>query len=320
MEPLTISQGNNRFSIFPIKYRDIFDAAIKQKNCFWTFEEIEYGSDLKDWNTLDKNAQFFIKRILAFFAGADGIVLENLLKNFTNEVEIPEVRYFYAFQGMMENEHNLTYNMLLDTFITDPKEKDEAFHAIDTIPCIGRKADWAIKWMDPEKKSFSTRLIAFAVVEGVFFSGSFCAIFWVKCVLKKMKNALGKSNELISRDEGMHTDFAILLYKYIVKKVPVEEVYDIFREAVEIEKDFIIDSIPCKMIGMDSEKMCQYIQYVADRLLLQLGYPKLYNAENPFDFMMYIALDGKTNFFEGTVTEYQIASTKKDKISFDEDF
>lgn len=323
-EILTKDTGNSRYTLFPIKYPDIFAFYEKQKNCFWVFNEIDYSADLNDWERLTDDERYFIEHILAFFAGADGIVLENLVSNFCEEVKLPEARFAYSFQAMMENEHSATYSMLIETFIKNPDRKRELFNAIDTIPCVKEKAEWAKKWMDRtnsenDVKSFPSRLIAFAVVEGVFFSGSFCAIFWLKS-RGKMINSLGKSNELISRDEGLHTDFAVHLYSYIKNRLTKEEVYDIFREAVEIESKFITASIPCRMIGMNDKLMIQYIQFVSDRLITQLGYPKLYNASNPFDFMNLISIDSKSSFFETRVTDYQLAGTKKDEFSLDAEF
>ncbi len=317
-EILTLDPGNSRYTLHPIKYPGIYEFYKKQKNCFWVHDEIDYSADLNDWETLDENERYFIEHILAFFAGADGIVLENLVSNFSQEVKPIEASFAYAFQAMMENEHNATYSMLIETFIKNPDRKSTLLNAIDNIPCVREKAEWAKKWMN-RTRSFASRLIAFAVVEGVFFSGSFCAIFWLKS-RGKMINSLGKSNELISRDEGLHTDFAVHLYSYITNRLSTEEVYDIFREAVNIESKFITASIPCRMIGMNDKLMIEYIQFVSDRLIVQLGYPKLYGMSNPFDFMNMISIDSKSSFFESRVTEYQLASTKKDEFSINADF
>lgn len=303
-----LEEDPTRFTVFPLQYDDIWKMYKNAQHAFWTAEEIDFSADKNEWEQLSDNERYFIKNILAFFAGSDGIVLENLMSNFGTEVQCPEARCFYAFQGMIENVHGEVYSLLIDTYITDKDEKDHLFNAIETIPCVKRKADWALRWFDPSLL-FSERLVAFAVVEGIFFSGAFCSIFWLKS-RGKMTKALGTSNELIARDEGMHTDFAVLLYtKYIVNKIPQERVYEIFKDAIQIEEDFICESLPCNLIGMNSGLMKQYIHFVADRLLTQLNYDKLYNEENPFPFMDWTNLDGKTNFFEKRVTEYQLASS-----------
>lgn len=300
-EPLLVND-NTRFTQLPIKNPRLQNAYDIVEGMFWTAKEIDYAADISDWNTLTDNERFFIEHILAFFAGADGIVLENLITNFCVEVKAPEARNFYAFQGMIENVHAMTYALLIETFIKDPKRKEYLFNAIDNIPCVAKKANWALKWLNPERP-FEERVIAFAVIEGVFFSGSFCALFWLKSC-NKMTKALGKSNELIARDEGTHTDFAVLIYDHLLNKVSQERIEEIFKEAVEIEEEFICESLPCKLIGMNSELMREYIKYVADRLLVQLGFNKIYSCNNPFDFMVNINLDGKSNFFESNVTEY----------------
>lgn len=320
-EPLFAPQ-DNRFTLFPIKHQDIWGEYKRQKACFWTAEEIDLSKDRKDWETMKPEEKFFISQILAFFAGSDGIVLENLLKRFTNEIEIPEVRCAYTFQAMMENIHSETYSLLIDTYISDPVEKDRLFRAIDTIPAVKEKADWAIKWMDSKDASFASRLVAFAAVEGIFFSGSFCAIYWLK--QRGLMPGLTFSNELISRDEGMHTDFAMMLYSKLQHKLSEEKMRMIIEEAVEIECKFITSSIPCSMLGMNAGSMKEYIQFVADRLLVQMGYSKRYGVSNPFSFMELISVEGKTNFFEKRVSEYslamrngqsQAASTIGDKLS-----
>ena len=305
-EPLLV-QDNSRFTQFPIRFPKLQEAYENHEAMFWSFKEIDYSADLNDWNNLNDDERYFIENILGFFSNADGIVLENLLKNFTVEVTAPEARNFYAFQGMIENTHALTYAMLIETFIKDPKRKEELFNAIDTLPAISKKANWAIKWLNSDRP-FEERLIAFAIVEGVFFSGAFCSIYWLKS-RNKMTKALGKSNELIARDEGLHTDFAVLMYEHLLNKVSQERVEEIIREAVEIEEEFICESLPCKLIGMNSDLMSEYIKYVADRLLVQLGFNKIYNLENPFDFMKTIGLDGKSNFFEQRITEYVHSSS-----------
>ena len=321
-EPL-LTENDNRYVLFPIKHEDIFDAYKKQVACFWTPEEIDLAKDLNDWNNLNVNEKHFISHILAFFAGSDGIVLENLVTRFSSEITIPEVSCFYGFQIAMENIHSETYSLMIDKFIQDAKEKNRLFHAIDTIPSVAKKSNWAIRWIEDTESNFATRLIAFAAVEGIFFSGSFCAIFWLK--QRGLMPGLTFSNELISRDEGLHTDFAVLLYSKIVNKLSYHTIKEIITEAVEIEKEFITKSIPCKMIGMNSELMSQYIEFVADRLVQQLGYPKIYNSKNPFDFMQLISLNGKTNFFERRVSEYSLASYNmngnlEEDFSLQEDF
>jgi len=321
-EPL-LQENKDRFVLFPIKHKDIWEMYKKAEASFWTAEEIDLASDNVDWNgKLNDNERHFIKHVLAFFAASDGIVNENLAINFLNEVQSPEARCFYGFQIMMENIHSETYSLLIDTYIKDPIEKDKLLHAIDTVPCVGKKADWAMKWIS--NGTFAERLIAFAAVEGIFFSGSFCSIFWLK--KRGLMPGLSFSNELISRDEGLHCDFACLLYtQYINNKMPVEKVTQIITNAVAIEKEFVSDALPVKLIGMNCDLMCQYIEFVADRLLLALGCPKFYNAGNPFDFMEMISLQGKTNFFEKRVAEYQKAGVmgkdaENNVFKLDEDF
>lgn len=321
-EPL-LRDNPHRFVLFPIQYHDIWHKYKEQEACIWTLEEIDLGNDMADWVKLTAGEQHFIKHVLAFFAASDGIVVENLGLRFLADVKIPEARSFYGFQLMMENIHSETYSVLLDTYITDSEEKLRLLRAIDTIPCIQKKAEWAVRWIGSEA-TFQERLLGFAAVEGIFFSGSFCALFWLK--KRGVMPGLTFSNELISRDEGMHTDFACLLYdRYIVHKLPKERVLQIITEAVEIEREFICDALPVKLIGMNAELMAQYIQFVADRLLVSLGLEKHYHATNPFDFMEMISLQGKTNFFEKKVGEYQKAGvmstdgTSK-KFSLDEDF
>ena len=300
-----LKENSQRFCLFPIEHGEIWKHYKRHQNAFWTAEEIDFIADKKDWLELKEDEQYFIKHILAFFAGSDGIVLENLVTNFCTEVQLPEARCFYAFQAMIENIHSEVYSLLIDTYIDDPIEKDTLFRAIDTLPAVAKKAKWALKWISSD--SFAERLVAFAVVEGIFFSGSFCSIFWLK-QKGVMTKALGKSNELIARDEGMHCDFAILLYtKYVTYKLSQQRMEEIVGDAVGIEEEFICEALPCKLIGMNSDLMRQYIQFVADRLLTQLGYTKIYNCANPFSFMEVTSLDGKTNFFEERVTEYTIA-------------
>ncbi len=320
-EELILKPNKDRFVLFPIKHYDIWEMYKKAEASFWTAEEIDLNPDLQDWeNKLNPDEKHFIKHVLAFFAASDGIVNENLAVNFMNEVQYPEARCFYGFQIMMENIHSETYSLLIDSYIKDPKEKDKLFHSIDTLPCVGKKADWALKWIG--NGSFAERLIAFAAVEGIFFSGSFCSIFWLK--KRGLMPGLTFSNELISRDEGLHCDFACLLYSQIENKLPIEKVNAIITNAVSIEKEFVRDSLPVRLIGMNADMMCQYIEFVADRLLVALGCPKTFNAVNPFDFMELISLQGKTNFFEKRVAEYQKAGVmgkKEDNVfKLDEDF
>ena len=312
----------NHFTLFPINYPDIWEHYKKHLSTFWVAEEVPLDKDKTQWDTLSKDEQHFIKHILAFFAGSDGIVLENLVERFMSEIEIPEARCFYGFQIAIENIHSEMYSLLIDTLISDTQEKNKLFNAIQTIPCVGKKAKWALKWLQDDEANFQTRLLAFSAVEGIFFSGSFCAIYWLKN--RNIMPGLTMSNEFISRDEGLHTDFAILLYSHIVNRLSEETVHQLFREAVEIEEEFINEAIPCQMIGMDSKKMSQYIHYVADRLLVQLNYSKLYNDSNPFSFMEHISTEEKTNFFEHRVTRYSkfgVDLNKTEQVfSLDEDF
>jgi ribonucleoside-diphosphate reductase beta chain len=321
-EPI-LAENKDRFVIFPIKHNDIWEFYKKSEASFWTAEEIDLSNDVSDWNNkLNDNERHFVKHVLAFFAASDGIVNENLAINFLNEVQYPEARFFYGFQVMMENIHSETYSLLIDTYIKDPVEKDKLLHAVETVPCVGKKADWALTWIN--NGSFAERLIAFAAVEGIFFSGSFCSIFWLK--KRGLMPGLSFSNELISRDEGLHCDFACMLYSDHVKnKLPKETVTKIITDAVVIEKEFVSDAIPVRLIGMNADLMCQYIEFCADRLLLALGCDKFYNATNPFDFMEMISLQGKTNFFEKRVAEYQKSGVMNNKeennvFNLDEDF
>ena len=318
-EPL-LTENENRYVMFPIEDHDIWSMYKKQIDCFWRAEEIDLSKDFVHWEALDEKEKYFISMILAFFAASDGIVLENLAMRFMGEVQLSEARAFYGFQIAMENIHSETYSLLIDTYIKDRAEKQVLFKAIDNFPCIKKKADWAIKWIQDKRSSFATRLIAFACIEGIFFSGSFCSIFWLK--KRGIMPGLTFSNELISRDEALHTEFAILLYSKLNKKINKSKVLEIIKDAVEIEKEFICDALPCRLIGMNSELMCQYIEFVADRLSLQLGYDKIYNKTNPFDFMEMISIEGKTNFFEKRVAEYALADkTKGDDIfEMDNDF
>ena len=318
IEPL-LAQDDNRFVLFPIQHQDVWDMYKKQVDCFWRAEEIDLSKDLNDWNSLSPDEQHFIKMILAFFAASDGIVLENLGTRFMNEVQVAEVRAFYGFQIAMENIHSQTYSMLIDSYIKDVDEKNQLFRGIENFPCIKKKADWAQKWIADKRSNFATRLIAFACVEGIMFSGAFCSIYWLK--KRGLMPGLTFSNELISRDEALHTEFAVLLYKKLLKKVSKNKVYEIFKEAVDIEIEFICDALPCRLIGMNSELMSQYIQFVADRLMTQFGEQPIYGAKNPFDWMENISLEGKTNFFEKRVGDYsKHLVTEGDGVRFDEDF
>ncbi len=321
-EPI-LAENKDRFVIFPIKHNDIWEFYKKSEASFWTAEEIDLSNDNADWdNKLNDNERHFVKHVLAFFAASDGIVNENLAINFLNEVQYPEARFFYGFQVMMENIHSETYSLLIDTYIKDPAEKDKLLHAVETVPCVGKKAEWALTWI--QNGTFAERLIAFAAVEGIFFSGSFCSIFWLK--KRGLMPGLSFSNELISRDEGLHCDFACMLYADHIKyKLPTEQVVKIITDAVVIEKEFVSDAIPVRLIGMNADLMCQYIEFCADRLLLALGCDKFYNASNPFDFMEMISLQGKTNFFEKRVAEYQKSGVMNNKeennvFNLDEDF
>ena len=323
MEEPILKENKDRFVLFPIQKDDIWQFYKKAQASFWTAEEIDLSQDLKDWNNLNDGERHFISHVLAFFAASDGIVNENLAENFLSEVQFTEAKFFYGFQIAIENIHSETYSLLIDTYVKDPTEKNKLFNAIETIPCVKKKADWALRWID--NGSFAERIIAFAAVEGIFFSGSFCSIFWLK--KRGLMPGLTFSNELISRDEGLHCDFACLLYNdHLVNQLPKETVTEIIRDAVEIEKEFVTDAIPVKLIGMNAELMCQYIEFVADRLLDELECDKIYNTTNPFDFMDMISLQGKTNFFEKRVAEYQKAGVMKEgdddshKFSMSEDF
>ena len=319
-EPLLV-ENPNRYVMFPIEDQEIWQMYKKHMDCFWRAEEIDLSKDLTSWEKLNDNERHFIKMILAFFAASDGIVLENLGQRFMSEVQLPEARAFYGFQIMMENVHSETYSLLIDTYIKEKEEKDKLFKALNNFDCIKKKGDWAIKWINDKRSSFATRLVAFACVEGIFFSGSFCAIYWLK--KRGFMPGLTFSNELISRDEGIHTDFAVLLYSKMVKKLSKQKIYEIIKDAVTIEKEFICDALPCRLIGMNSELMSKYIEFVADRLVLQLGYDKIYGTANPFDFMEMISIEGKTNFFEKRVGDYSLSSDVKKEEVFDlndEDF
>jgi len=314
-EPL-LTPDDNRFVMFPIQHDDIWKMYEKQVDCFWRPQEIDLTKDIGHWNALNEDERTFISMILAFFAASDGIVLENLATRFMGDVQISEARAFYGFQIAMENIHSHTYSLLIETLIHNSEEKDKLFRAIETYPCIQKKAEWAKKWIHDNRSSFASRLIAFACIEGIFFSGAFCSIFWLK--KRGIMPGLTFSNELISRDEALHTEFAVLLYSKLTKKLNKNRIYEIVKEAVDIEIEFICEALPCRLIGMNAQNMTQYIQFVADRLCLQLGYDKIYNAVNPFDFMELISIESKTNFFEKRVSEYALANkTKLDDDSFD---
>ena len=317
-EPL-LTPDDNRFVMFPIKYDDIWKMYKKQIECFWRAEEIDLTKDLTHWDSLSNDERYFISMILAFFAASDGIVLENLATRFMNDVQVSEARAFYGFQIAMENIHSESYSLLIETYIKDKEEKHKLFNAIENFPCIKKKSDWAQKWIHDNRSSFATRLVAFACVEGIFFSGAFCSIYWLK--KRGLMPGLTFSNELISRDEALHCEFAVLLYNKLVRKLDKSRINEIIKEAVDIEIEFICDALPCKLIGMNSELMTQYIKFVADRLVVQLGYKKIYNVTNPFSFMELISLEGKTNFFERKVGEYALANkNSKNAFEFTDDF
>ena len=318
-DPL-ITPNDNRYVMFPIQDNDIWSMYKKQVDCFWRTEEIDFSKDLSDWANLNDDERYFISMVLGFFAASDGIVAENLALRFMGDVQMAEARAFYGFQIAMENIHSETYSVMIDTFIKNKEEQDKLFHAVQHFPCIAKKSTWAKRWINDNRSSFAARLVAFAVVEGIFFSSSFAAIYWIK--KRGLMPGLTLSNEFISRDEAMHCEFAILLYKKLQRKLTKKRVYEIIKEAVEIEKEFITEAIPCKLIGMNMKLMQQYIEFVADRMLLQLGYDKVYNVANPFDFMELISIESKVNFFERTNSEYSLAnkSVDKDVFNFNADF
>jgi len=300
---ILLSEEEKRYVIFPIKYDDIWKMYKKAEANFWTAEELDLSKDLNDFHEkMNEDERYFVENVLAFFAASDGIVNENLVERFCNEVQLLEAKFFYGFQIAVENIHSETYSLLIDTYVKDVNKKNKLFNAIESIPSVKKKADWALKWINDEKSTFGTRVIAFAAVEGIFFSGSFCSIFWLK--KRGLMPGLSHSNELISRDEGLHTEFAVLLYSMLSNKPSKETILEIIQEAVELEKEFITESLPCDLIGMNKNLMKQYIEYVSDRLLLMLGLEKVYHSENPFDWMELISVQGKTNFFEKRVGEY----------------
>ena len=307
-------QDDNRYVMFPIKSQSIWDMYKKALESFWRCEEVDLTKDLKHWETLTPNEKHFISHILAFFAASDGIVLENLAVRFMSDIQLAEVRAFYGFQIAMENIHSEMYSLLIETYIKNKEEKNKLFRAVENFPCIKKKADWALKWVGDKRSSFATRVIAFACVEGIFFSGAFCSIYWLK--KRGLMPGLTFSNELISRDEALHTEFAALIYRMLNKKLKKERVYEIVKEAVSIEQEFITEALPCRLIGMNDKLMNEYIEFVADRLVVQLGYKKIYNTANPFAFMEMISIEGKTNFFERRVGEYALAEKKKTNDTF----
>ncbi|KAM3932631.1 ribonucleoside-diphosphate reductase subunit M2 [Leptodactylus fuscus] len=320
-EPL-LRDNPHRFVIFPIQYHDIWQMYKKAEASFWTAEEVDLSKDLLHWESLKAEEKFFISHVLAFFAASDGIVNENLVERFSKEVQVTEARCFYGFQIAMENIHSEMYSLLIDTYIKDPKQREFLFNAIETLPCVKKKADWALRWIGDKQSTFGERVVAFAAVEGIFFSGSFAAIFWLK--KRGLMPGLTFSNELISRDEGLHTDFACLMFKHLVHKPSEDRVRELIIDAVRIEQEFLTDALPVKLIGMNEALMKQYIEFVADRLLLELGFSKIFKAENPFDFMENISLEGKTNFFEKKVGEYQkmgvMAKAADNQFTLDADF
>jgi ribonucleotide reductase beta subunit family protein with ferritin-like domain len=315
-----LTPNENRYVMFPIQDNDIWKMYKKQVDCFWRAEEIDFSKDLVDWAKLSKDEKYFISMVLGFFAASDGIIVENLAVRFMSDVQLAEARAFYGFQIAMENIHSETYSLMIDTFIKDKEEQLKLFQSVQNFPCIAKKANWAKKWITDNRSSFAARLVAFAVVEGIFFSSSFAAIYWIK--KRGLMPGLTLSNEFISRDEAMHCEFAILLYKKIQKKLTKKRVYEIVKDAVEIEKEFITEAIPCRLIGMNSVLMQQYIEFVADRMLLQLGYDKMFGSANPFDFMELISIESKVNFFERTNSEYSLAnkSVEKDIFELSADF
>jgi ribonucleotide reductase beta subunit family protein with ferritin-like domain len=317
---ILLTPNESRYVMFPIEHNDIWEMYKKQVDSFWRAEEIDLSKDYNHWVNLTEEERHFISTILAFFAASDGIVSENLALRFMNDIQVAEARAFYGFQIAMENIHSETYSLLIDTYIKNPEEKMRLFQGIDNFPCIKKKADWAKKWITDKKSTFASRLVAFACVEGIMFSGAFCSIYWLK--KRGLMPGLTFSNELISRDEALHAEFAILLYKKLTKKLSKNKINDIIKEAVEIESEFICDALPCRLIGMNSILMTQYIQFVADRLIVQLGYEKIYNAPNPFEWMELISIESKANFFESNVSSYALANKTKteDVFNMSDDF
>ena len=310
-----LAENPDRFVMFPIVHQEVWDMYKKHFNCFWRPEEVDLSKDIRHWSKLTDNERYFIKHVLCFFAAADGIVNENLIERFASEVQMTEARCFYAFQAMIENVHSEVYSTLIDTLIVDKTEKMKCFKAIEHYPCIKKKADWALKWTADGNSCFGSRVVAFAAVEGIFFSGSFCSLYWLK--KRGLMPGLTFANELISRDEGLHTDFACLMFKMLIDKPSAEKVTEIIQEAVAIEKEFITEALPCRLVGINSSLMSTYIELVADRLLVQLGVPAVYRAVNPFDWMELISMDGKTNFFEKRVGDYSLVTENKTDAAFD---
>jgi ribonucleotide reductase beta subunit family protein with ferritin-like domain len=318
MNNLLLRETKDRFALFPIQDNEVFDFYKKMIAVFWTADEINFEGDYKDFTEkMTENERYFVKMILSFFASADGIVNENLCFRFSNEVQLSEVRACYSVQNFIETIHSETYSLLIDSYIKDKNEKLKCYNAINEFACIKKKCNWGLKWIEDKESDFATRLVAFACIEGIFFSGSFCAIYWLKT--RNLLKGLSFANELISRDEGLHTDFAVLLYTKYCEKIEQEKIYELFKECVDIEKEFICESLPCRLIGMNSILMSQYIEFVADRLLVQLGYERLYNTKNPFSFMEMIGIDGKTNFFEKRVSEYSLSNKKGRDVAFNFD-
>jgi ribonucleoside-diphosphate reductase subunit M2 len=317
MDDPILKEDESRLTMFPLQYGDIWEMYKKQVDCFWRAEEIDLSKDMASWNQMTDEEKYFIKHILAFFAASDGIVIENAASRFLQEVQVSEARAFYGFQIMMENIHSETYSLLIDTYVNDDVEKNRLFNAIDNFPCIKAKAEWALKWIN-DSSDFATRLVAFACVEGILFSGAFCSIYWLKkrCLMQ----GLTFSNELISRDEALHCEFAVLIHSKLQQKCSQERIHQIIEEAVDIEKDFICEALPCRLIGMNSDLMSEYIEFCADRLAVQLGCPKIYDASNPFTWMEMISVEGKTNFFERRVSEYALATKTMDADTFDMSF
>jgi ribonucleoside-diphosphate reductase subunit M2 len=314
VEPI-LKPDDSRHVMFPIKYDDIWEMYKRAIDCFWVTQEVDLSRDLNDWDKLSNDEKHFVSMVLAFFAASDGVVMENLAARFMNEIQVSEARAFYGFQIAIENIHSEMYSLLIDTYIRDGVEKNRLFNAVNNFPCIAKKADWGKKYISDKRSSFATRLVAFSAVEGILFSSSFCCIYWLK--KRGLLPGLTFSNELISRDEALHTEFAILLYSKLQKKLPKKKIHEIIKEAVELEKEFITEAIPCRLIGMNSKLMCQYIEFVGDRLSVQLGYDKIYNSSNPFDFMELISVESKVNFFERTNSEYALANKTVDADVFD---
>lgn len=310
-----LKPDDDRYVMFPIQYNDVWDMYKRQVDCFWRAEEVDLSKDLNDWNNLTPDEQKFIKMVLAFFAASDGVVLENLAVRFMGDVQVSEVRAFYGFQIAMENIHSEMYSLLIDTYIKNSSEKTQLFQATQNFPCISKKANWAKKWLNDSESNFAARLVAFAAIEGIFFSASFASIYWIK--KRGLMPGLTFSNALISRDEALHTEFAVLLYTKLQQKLSQNQIYEIIKEAVEIEKEFITEAIPCRMIGMNTKLMTQYIEFVADRLVVQMGYKKIYHSLNPFDFMELISVESKVNFFERTNSEYALANKTVDADVFE---